>query len=39
MSDKNLELRINIKFGVMKGKGASQTLTLLTLAYGEYTIK
>jgi hypothetical protein len=39
MSDKNLELRINIKFGVMMAKGANETLTLLTFAYDEYAMK
>ena len=39
MSDKNLEQRINIKFCVKIGKSASETLTLLTVAYGEYTVK
>jgi hypothetical protein len=39
MSDKNLLQRINIKFCVKIGKSASETLALLTLAYGEYTIK
>jgi hypothetical protein len=38
MSDKNLEQRINIKFCVQTGKSASETLALLTLAYGEYTM-
>jgi hypothetical protein len=35
-SDKNLEQRINIKFCVNIGKSASETLALLTVAYGEY---
>jgi hypothetical protein len=39
MSDKNLEQRINIKFCVKMGKGASETLALLALAYGEYAMK
>jgi hypothetical protein len=39
MSNKNLELRINIKFSVKIGKSASETLALLTLAYGEYAMK
>ena len=39
MSDKNLEQRINIKFCVKIGKSASETLTLLTVAYGEYVMK
>jgi hypothetical protein len=38
MSDKNLEQRINITFHVKIGKSASETLALLTLAYGEYTM-
>jgi len=39
MSDKNLEQRINIKICVKIGKSASETLALLTVAYGEYTMK
>ena len=39
MSDKNLEQRINIKFCVKIGKSASETLVLLTVAYGEYAMK
>jgi hypothetical protein len=39
MSDKNLQQRINIKFCVKTGKRASETLALLTVAYGEYTMK
>jgi hypothetical protein len=39
MSDKNLEHQINIKFYVKIGKSASETLALLTLAYGEYAMK
>jgi hypothetical protein len=39
MSDKNLEKQINIKFSVKIGKSASETLALLTVAYGEYTMK
>jgi hypothetical protein len=40
MSNKNLEQRINkIKFCAKIGKGASETLALLTLAYGEYAVK
>ena len=39
MSDKNLEQRINIKFCVKIGKSASETLALLTVAYGEYAMK
>jgi transposase len=38
-NDKNLEQRINIKFYVNIGKSASETLALLTVAYGEYTMK
>jgi hypothetical protein len=39
MRDKNLEQRINIKFCVKIGKSASETLALLTVAYGEYAVK
>ena len=39
MSDKNLEQRINIKFCVKIGNSASETLALLTVAYGEYAMK
>jgi hypothetical protein len=39
MSDKNMEQRINNKFCVKIGKSASETLTLLTVAYGEYDMK
>ena len=39
MSGKNLEQRINIKFCVKIGKGASETLALLTVAYGECAMK
>jgi len=39
MSDKNLEQRINIKFCEKIGKSASETLALLTVAYGEYDMK
>jgi hypothetical protein len=39
MSDKNLEQRISIKFCVKIGKSASERLTLLTVAYGEYATK
>jgi hypothetical protein len=39
MSDKNLEQWININFCVKIGKSASETLALLTVAYGEYTMK
>ena len=39
MSDKNLEQQINIKFYVKIGISASETLALLTGAYGEYAMK
>jgi hypothetical protein len=39
MSDKNLEQRINIKFCLKIGKSASETLALLTVAFGEYARK
>jgi hypothetical protein len=39
MSDKNLEQWTNIKFRVKIGKSASETLALLTVAYGEYAMK
>jgi hypothetical protein len=39
MRDKNLEQRINIKFCVRTRKSASETLALLTVAYGEYAMK
>jgi len=39
MSDKNLEQQINIKFCVKICKSASETLSLLTVAYGEYAMK
>ena len=35
MSYKNLDQRINIKFCAKIGKSASETLALLTVAYGE----
>jgi transposase len=38
-SDKNMEQRINIKFCVKIGKSVSETLTILTVAYGEYDMK
>ena len=38
MSDKNVEKQIN-KFSVKIGKSASETLALLTVAYGEYDMK
>jgi hypothetical protein len=37
--DKNLEQQINIKFRVKIGKSSSETLALLTVAYGEYAMK
>jgi len=39
MGDKNLEQRINIKFCAKIGKSASETLDLLTVAYGVYDMK
>jgi hypothetical protein len=39
MRDENLEQRINIKFCVMIGKSASETLAPLTVAYVEYAMK
>jgi hypothetical protein len=39
MSDKNLEQRIKIMFCVKIGKSASDTLTQLIMAYGEYAMK
>jgi len=39
MGDKNLELRINIKFCVKIDKSASETIPLLTVAYSEYSMK
>jgi len=39
MSDKNLEHRINVKLCVKIGKSASETLALLTVAYGERAMK
>jgi hypothetical protein len=39
MSDKNLEQRINVKFCLKIGKSASETLSLLIMAYGEYAMK
>ena len=38
MSDRNLEQRINIKFGVKIGKSASETVVLLTVGYSKYVI-
>jgi hypothetical protein len=37
--DKNLEQRINNNFCVKIGKSASETLAILTLAYGKYAMK
>jgi hypothetical protein len=39
MSGKNLEHRINIRFCVKIGLSASEKLTLLIVAYGEYAMK
>jgi hypothetical protein len=39
MCDKNLLQRINITFCVKIGKSASETLALLTVAYGECSMK
>jgi hypothetical protein len=39
MSDKNRANWISIKFCVKTGKSAREMLALLTLAYGEYTMK
>jgi hypothetical protein len=39
MSDKNLGQRINITFCVKTGKSASETLVILTVAYGEYVMQ
>jgi hypothetical protein len=39
MSDKNLEQRKNCTFCVKFGKSASETLALLTVAYGAYAMK
>jgi hypothetical protein len=39
MRDKNLEQRININFFVKIGKSVSETLALLRVAYGEYSMK
>jgi len=39
MSDKNVEQQINIKFCVKIVKSASETLALLTVAYGEIAMK
>jgi hypothetical protein len=39
ISDKNREQQINIRFCVKFVKSASETLALLTVAYGEYAMK
>jgi hypothetical protein len=39
MSDRNVEQRINIKFCEQIGISASETLAILTVAYGEYAMK
>jgi hypothetical protein len=39
MSDENPDQRINMKFCVKIGKSASKTSALLTMAYGEYSVK
>jgi hypothetical protein len=39
VSDENLEQRINIKLCVKVSKSGSETLALLTVAYGEYAMK
>jgi hypothetical protein len=39
MSDKNLTQRINIKFCVKIDESSGEMLALLTMAYGEYTMK
>ena len=39
MSEKNLEQGINTKFWLKIGKGSSETLALITVAYGEYAMK
>jgi hypothetical protein len=39
MSNKNLEQRIIITFCVKTGKSVSETLAILTVAYGEYGMK
>jgi hypothetical protein len=39
MSDKNLEQWINMKFCVRIDRSASETLALLTVAYGECAMK
>jgi hypothetical protein len=39
MSDRLLEQRINVKFCAKLGKGASETLQMLTKAYGAHTMK
>jgi hypothetical protein len=39
MSDKILEQQMNIMSCVKIGKSATETLVLLTVAYGEYVMK
>jgi hypothetical protein len=39
MSDEKPVKRINVKFCVMIGKNASETLAQLALTYGEYAMK
>jgi hypothetical protein len=39
ISDKNVQQWIYIEFCVKIGKSASETLVILTLAYGEYAMK
>jgi hypothetical protein len=39
MSDKNFEQWINIQFSMKSGKNASETLPLLTMVYGKYTMR
>jgi hypothetical protein len=39
ISDKNLRQQVTIQFCVKIGKSDSEMLALLTLAYGEYTMK
>jgi hypothetical protein len=39
INDRNLEQQIKNRFCVKFGKSGSETLALLTVAYGEYTMK
>jgi hypothetical protein len=39
MSDKNLEQQIYLKFCVKIGTSASESLAVLTVAYGDYIMK